>query len=297
MHDKFDHMFKTTTDHFFCTYDQKFCDGEIIDNEIIVKPELHRIMDIIYKLEDGYHNFEFQTGKLKTKDLIRFNLYQSMIMDKYKTENVKTTIIYTEKINKKTLNKIKQSRYDMNIISLKDHNGDKILNNIKSKIKNNKKITQKDECNLAYLPLYQTETKPKDILYEVCLLTNQITQIPQENIGYIKKTYLMLVEILIKNNKEKEKYIEAIKMKSQVIDMLIEQGEQKGLKKGIKEGLIKGEQKGLKEGIKEGIEIGKEYGREEGVRDITRNMLRENISIDNIIRITGLSKEEIEKIQ
>lgn len=286
---KFDTMFKSGAKHFFCSYDKKFCDGELMATEnILIKP-VHRIMDIVYKLDDEYHNFEFQSGKLKEKDLRRFNLYHSMLIDEYQTEKLKTTIIYTEKIDKKTIDKIEKSCFDLNIISLKEFNGDKILNNIEHKIKNNKRITQKDECNLAFLPLYQTKKDPKELLYKVCSLTNQIKQIPQENLDYIKVTQLMIVDILITDTEKKERYLEEIQMKSQAIDILIEKGRQEGIKEGRQEGLI------------EGIEAGKQAGIKEGSRNtkfnLAKNMLKADISINNIIKITDLSKEEIENLK
>jgi len=62
-----------------------------------------------------------------------------------------------------------------------------------------------------------------------------------------------------------------------------------GLKEGIKEGIKKGIKKGIKEGIKEGSK-----NRE---REIAKNMLSENMNIDVIARITGLTEKEIQRIK
>ena len=91
----------------------------------------------------------------------------------------------------------------------------------------------------------------------------------------------MIVNILITDTEKKERYLEEIQMKSQAIDILIEKGRQ--------------------EGLIEGIEAGKQAGIKEGSRNtkfnLAKNMLKADISINNIIKITDLSKEEIENLK
>ena len=54
---------------------------------------------------------------------------------------------------------------------------------------------------------------------------------------------------------------------------------------------------GKEEGMKAGIEEGMKAGRNEGKNEIVKNMLKENLSIDLISRLTSLSQEEIEKLK
>ena len=60
-------------------------------------------------------------------------------------------------------------------------------------------------------------------------------------------------------------------------------------------------EKGIEEGIEKGIEKGKVIGIEEGKKKntikIVKNMLKSNLSIETIMEITGLTKEEIEDIK
>ena len=51
------------------------------------------------------------------------------------------------------------------------------------------------------------------------------------------------------------------------------------------------------EGIQEGIRRGKKEGRQEGKKEIILNMLKNKIDISIISKVTGLSKEEIDKIK
>ena len=74
---------------------------------------------------------------------------------------------------------------------------------------------------------------------------------------------------------------------------------QEGIKKGIKRGIKQGIEKGKAEGIAEGIVLGIEKGKAEGV-NLTRlatamNMLQFGISKEDIVKITGLTREEIDK--
>ena len=65
----------------------------------------------------------------------------------------------------------------------------------------------------------------------------------------------------------------------------IEIGEEQGLKKGREQGIKEGEGKGLKKGIKKQKE------------ETARKMLELGMDIETIIKITDLSKEEIQKIE
>ena len=61
-------------------------------------------------------------------------------------------------------------------------------------------------------------------------------------------------------------------------------------------GLKEGREEGLKQGIEQGRKEGINKGKKEKTIEIAKEMLRENMTIDLIIKITGLTKEEIEKI-
>lgn len=279
----FDSLFKWRAKQFVKLLNKNINDSniELLENEKISAKPVHKIMDKVVKIGDEYHNIEFQTGKIKPKDLTRFFLYHVTLLNEHQTENIQTTIIYTEKIKEKQKCKTKQSIFQPKIFSLKEFNADKILNNIKRKIKNNQKITEDEEFHLAFLPLYETKTVPQDLLYETCKTTNQTQGIKKENIDNIKKSQLMIVDKLIKSNEEKKKYLEVITMHSESLNILIQQGKNQGKQ--------------------EGIEEGRQEGRDEGSRnttfDLTKNMLKANISINKIMEITGLSKEEITKLK
>ena len=55
------------------------------------------------------------------------------------------------------------------------------------------------------------------------------------------------------------------------------------------------------EGMQEGIQQGRQEGMQEGIltkaREVARNMLKEHLTIPIIQKVTGLSKEELEKLK
>ena len=52
----------------------------------------------------------------------------------------------------------------------------------------------------------------------------------------------------------------------------------------------------IDKGIAEGIEIGREEGRTEGVLNVARKLKADGMDIDLIIKYSGLTREEIEKL-
>ena len=65
---------------------------------------------------------------------------------------------------------------------------------------------------------------------------------------------------------------------------------------GKKSGLLEGEKKGIQKDKKEGIKEGEKKGRQEEKIEMAKKSLEEGLSIELIVKLTGLSKEEIEKL-
>ena len=64
----------------------------------------------------------------------------------------------------------------------------------------------------------------------------------------------------------------------------------------IRRGREEGKAEGLAEGKAEGKAEGLEEGRAEEKAEIAKKMLEENIEIETIIKLTGLTKEKIENL-
>lgn len=81
------------------------------------------------------------------------------------------------------------------------------------------------------------------------------------------------------------------------IERGLKEGREKGKIEGIKEGMKEGKMEGIKEGRAKGLKEGIEEGSRKREVEIIKNMLKKKMDIETIVEITGLPKEEIEKIK
>ena len=74
-------------------------------------------------------------------------------------------------------------------------------------------------------------------------------------------------------------------------------GRQAGIQEGRQAGIQEGRQAGIREGRQEGIQEGWQAGIQEGRQMIILNMLRDDMPMEVIVRLTGVSEEKIETIR
>ena len=88
---------------------------------------------------------------------------------------------------------------------------------------------------------------------------------------------------------------ESENIEENVIGLYDKELEDKMLQEAINNRLLQeGKIEGLKEGKLEGLKEGKLEGLKEGLISLAKEMLKSNVSISEISRYTGLSKQEIE---
>jgi predicted transposase/invertase (TIGR01784 family) len=68
------------------------------------------------------------------------------------------------------------------------------------------------------------------------------------------------------------------------------------IKQGRTEGLQKGLEKGLQKGLQKGLEKGLQKGRLLATRELAQNMLAAGIDIEQVMKITGLSIDDLQKM-
>ncbi|MDR2207860.1 MAG: hypothetical protein LBE22_02655, partial [Azoarcus sp.] len=66
-----------------------------------------------------------------------------------------------------------------------------------------------------------------------------------------------------------------------------------GREEGLQKGLEKGREEGIEKGIEKGLQKGREEGREEGLLSVATAALKKNLPIEDIMALTGLSREKI----
>lgn len=102
-------------------------------------------------------------------------------------------------------------------------------------------------------------------------------------------------EYILKEDKKMNKLLE--EYTKQLKETSMKEGREKGLlegmERGLEKGMEKGMERGMEKGIKKGMEKGMERGKSQTAFEIAKNMLKENIDITVIEKITGLSKDKI----
>ena len=134
---------------------------------------------------------------------------------------------------------------------------------------------------------YEIEHNPDIKAFLQYVETNIVTDNP-----LVKKIDKKVKEIK-NNSKWRDEYM-TLKMREKEIEVdSFDKGREEGRQEGIEEGIIEGLNKGIAQGRKEG----KQEGIEERNIEIAKNMLRQNLSVEMISSITGLSIDEINNLK
>lgn len=233
-------------------------------------PKIYKT-DMILELDHLIVLTEFQSTIVKTIDEKRYRLYTALV--DYAKRNNKPIILIVISTAEKT--KIKQYKinkdcvFTIPIVSLKDFDGDKIINNIENKIKNNQKITRHEMLNLALAP-FMSSKKPLDKQIEKTVKTlDEVRKSRKCSSDFVFGIELLIVEKFIKNERQHKKLTNILRDTMKIID----------------------------EWRQEDYENGKQEGKEEEKINTAKNMLKENYTIKQIATITQLNIESIKQIK
>ena len=132
--------------------------------------------DLIMELEDRIIIFEFQSTRVNTKDKRRFRFY-SALFDHIKIKSKKPIEVHVlstvEKEQTKWYNVNSEACFPIYIHSLKNIDGDELLNRMNTKIGTNQKLTTKDLLMISLLCFMKSEnTVENNILDSAVTITN-----------------------------------------------------------------------------------------------------------------------------
>lgn len=233
-------------------------------------PKIYKT-DMILELDHLIVLTEFQSTIVKTPDEKRYRLYTALV--DYAKRNNKPIMLIVISTAEKT--KIKQYKinkdcvFTIPIVSLKDFDGDKIINNIENKIKNNQKITRHEMLNLALAP-FMSSKKPLNKQIEKTVKTlDEVRKSMKCSSDFVFGIELLIVEKFIKNERQHKKLTNILRDTMKIID----------------------------EWRQEDYENGKQEGKEEEKINTAKNMLKENYTIKQIAKITQLNIESIKQIK
>ena len=237
---------------------------------IELDPKIYKT-DMILELDHLIVLTEFQSTIVKTPDEKRYRLYTALV-DYAKRNNKPLILIVISTAEKTKINEYKINKdcvFTIPIVSLKDFDGDKIINNIENKIKNNQKITRHEMLNLALAP-FMSSKKPLDKQIEKTVKTlDEVRKSMKCSSDFVFGIELLIVEKFIKNERQHKKLTNILRDTMKIID----------------------------EWRQEDYENGKQEGKEEEKINTAKNMLKENYTIKQIAKITQLNIESIKQIK
>ena len=98
---------------------------------------------------------------------------------------------------------------------------------------------------------------------------------------------------LSKKDKVVERYMEDLNVINSdpvFIQHMTDEDDREGIYKAL---LAEEKEKAILEGIEEGKKVGLEQGISQGIQKVAKTMIENNFQIEDIIKITGLTKDEI----
>lgn len=282
---KKDYEYRQYTDYVFKKTVKKYANGVLKFLEIPYKitnmisseltsstPQLHR-MDFVGEAEKGSEEIciilECQSKLHTDDDITRFFQYVSSLRV-FKNRKVELYILCTKKASytKKEYVINDECIFTMHVKSLKDYKAKEILKNVEDKIKNNEEITGKTIACLQLIAYTDYSETTLEILEKTCRAIEKLNIDANE-----KEAILYVLDVLSSNmldDEDKNRFMEEREMMINIRDEYL-------VNKGI--------EKGKKEGITDGIK--------EGKLEVARK-LSEKMAIEEIMEITGLTREQIQ---
>ena len=204
---------------------------EFVDSKPTEAVEIH--IDNLYMdynfltTEDVIVHIEFQTTEDHvTDDLMRFHVYEAILMRKEK-KKVITYVIYSGGIKKvKTKLDCGIYTYQVNPVYLTGHDADEIFQSVKAKIEAGEPLSEDDFANLTLTPLMTSKMCRKDVIKEAIQIVKQEKQLTAE------KTIAMLYTLADKFLSAGElNEIKEVLAMTRLGQMLYDDGMKKGMEK------------------------------------------------------------------
>ena len=214
----------------------------------MVKVEMrHLYEDFTFVMQNGkWYHFEFESDKLKPKDLRRFREYEATTSAVYGVEVI-TCVISSCKIQKIYVEmKTGISHYRVQMISLKNFQADEIFGKVKKKSGSN--IRKKDLIPVALCPLLGGEMSMKERVMEgFQVLRKTYEMISQEEMLRLQAIlYVLALKFL--DEKQMNEIREEVNM-SYLGRLIYNDGLKDGVELGREQGIEKGIEKGIEQGI------------------------------------------------
>ena len=224
-----------------------------------------KTMDFVFYLaDDSYLHLEFQSTK-SPEDLKRFLEYDVALCRK-NDKPVHTYVVYGAGITDAPENLHYGSiEYHTKAIYMDRYDGDQILADLAIKIHRGAKLNELDQMHLAFLPLMKSVQVKSERAVEAIELASGLSDERQ-------RTFLTGCLIAISDNFIDQEYVQRT---LEVLSMskILREFEEQAINKGRQEG--------------------RQEGRVEALRVTAKKLYLKGLSIEDIVEITGLPKDEV----
>lgn len=162
----------------------------------IIDPKMYK-PDLVFELEDKIIILEFQSTYVDINDKKRFRFYTALFdyLKNSTHKNIESHVLSTIEMEKVKCYKINpESRFPIYLHTLKRYDGDKFLNNIGIKIKNEDALSKKELLLLTLLCFMETD---ESVNQNILTSAETITSVPNLNEDmeqFVKGVILMLCD-------------------------------------------------------------------------------------------------------
>ncbi len=267
----------------------------------MIDPKMYK-PDMVFELEDRIVIIEFQSSYVDTADKRRFRFY-SALFDNLKNKSKKPIEVHVlstvEDEKTKWYNVNPEARFPIYIHSLRNYNGEKFLNNIKSKIQDKKEFSKKELLLISLLCFMQTENTVQD---NILNSAKTITNIPNLNydIGqFVKGVVLILCDKFVKDELTNKRISNLMGGNMKIIEDYVQRrvdDEMKKFEERIKEEYEERMKEELEERMKEELEERMKEEFEEKNANTVINLNKEGYENEDIAKIAGLSIDFVNKV-
>ena len=240
-----------------------------------------------YSIDEEFNNYKYYIAEASEKYFITQNkghdkLFKEALKNKTDFIEFIKHFISIELANELTENNIEI--YDRKFIT---NDFLEIESDIIYKVKNKS----------VYFIIEHQSTIDKNMAYRMFEYMTEIIKEHIQDKSIKSKSYPKIIPIVINTNNRKWNVATKYSDNEEKIEEIIAELSKKGGKSSMPSALERFMLQERQEGRQEGKQEGKEEGRKQTLIEIIKNMINNNIPSSKIAKITGLSEEEIKKLQ
>lgn len=167
----------------------------------VIDPKMYK-PDLVLELKDKIIILEFQSTNVDVKDKRRFRFYTALFdLIKIKSKKpIEIHVLSTAEIEKtKWYNINKESVFPIYIHTLKNYDGEKFLNMIKSKIESREEFTNKELLMISLVCFMKNENDVEHNILDSAITITQIKYLEKDIAQFAKGVVLLLCDKFVKD--------------------------------------------------------------------------------------------------